>query len=90
MLGENGLDDGGLGDGFAGLGGRFSLFLLRLVVVDVELEDVFVFDGVSDGVLVQLLLEDVFCFQVAGFLAVDFTVSGVCFEDGSAGEAEEL
>ena len=57
MLVEDGLDDGLLGERLAGLEG--SVLSFGLVVVDVEAQDVPVFDGVGDGVGVQLLLEEV-------------------------------
>ena len=61
-----------------------------LVVVDVEAQDVAVFDGVGDGVGVQFLLEEVFGGPVASLLAFDLLIAGVLLEDGRAGEAEEL
>ncbi len=54
VLGEDGLDDGGLGNCFARLGG---ILCIGLVVIDVEAQDVAVFDGVRDRVGVQFLLE---------------------------------
>ena len=51
VLGEDGLDDGLLGERLAGLGGVLAF---GLVVVDVEAQDVPVLDGVGDGVGVQL------------------------------------
>ena len=56
VLGEDGFDDGLLGERFARLG---QLFAFRLEVIDVEAQDVCVLDGVGDGVFVQLLLEEV-------------------------------
>ncbi len=56
MLGEDGLDDGLLGERLARLG---QVLALGLVVVDVEAQDVAVLDGVGDRVGVQLLLEEV-------------------------------
>ena len=50
MLGEDGIDDGALGEGLAGLG---RVFAVGLEVVHVEAQDVPVFDGVGDGVFVQ-------------------------------------
>ena len=87
---EDGFDDGLLGDGLAGHRGGFPLFHLGFEVIDVELEHIAVFDGVSDGVFVQLLLEDVFGGPVAGDCAVDLLNGGILLEDGGAGEAEEL
>ena len=56
VLGEDGIDDGALGERLARLG---RLLAVGLVVVDVEAQDVAVFDGVGDGVGVQFLLEEV-------------------------------
>ena len=56
VLGEDGLDDGLLGERFARLG---RVLAFGLEVVDVEAEDVAVLDGVGDGVGVKLLLEEV-------------------------------
>ena len=56
VLGEDGLDDGLLGERLAWLG---HVLAFRLVVIDVEAQDVAVLDGVGDGVGVQLLLEEV-------------------------------
>jgi hypothetical protein len=47
VLGENGFDDGALGEDLAGLG---LLLALGFVVIDMEAQDVAVFDGVGDGV----------------------------------------
>lgn len=66
------------------------LVLRLLVVVHVELQDVPVFDGVIDGVGVQLTLEDVFRGLVAGFLAFDLNVAGVLVEDRCSGKPEQL
>jgi hypothetical protein len=55
VLGEDGLDDGLLRDGLAGLR---RVVPLGLEVIDVEAQDVPVLDGVGDGVGVELLLED--------------------------------
>ena len=56
MLGEDGVDDGLLGERLAGLEGVLAV---GLEVVDVEAQDVAVLDGVGDGVVVQRLLEEV-------------------------------
>ena len=87
VLFQDGLDDGALGEGFAGLGqcvaGRFE-------VVHMEAEDVPVFDGVGDGVGVELLLEKLDGGLHGGLLVLDFHAAGVFLKDGRAGEAEEL
>ena len=90
VLIEDGLDDGALGEGFAGLRKWGVLVGLRLVVIDVELEHVLVLNGVGDCIFVQLLLEDVLGGLVGGDVAIDLASGGVFLKDGSAGEAEEL
>ena len=60
------------------------------VVVDVEAQDVAVFDGVGDGVGVELLLEDVVGGLERGLLAFDLLIGGILLEDRRAGEAEKL
>jgi len=87
VLGEDGLDDGAFGEGFAGLG---KLFALGLEVIDVEAQDVRVLDGVGDGVSVELLLEEVHGSPHGGLFVFDPLCGGVLLEDGRAGEAEEL
>ena len=87
VLGQNGFDDGFLGQRLARLGHVFSF---GLVIVHVEAQDVAVFDGVGDGVGVQLLLEDVLRGFVRRLLAFDLLVAGVLVEDRRAGEAEQL
>ena len=87
VLGQDGLDHLSLGKGLAGLGLMVSL---GLVVIDMEAQDVAVFDGVGDGVLVQAALEQVVGGAVAGLLAFDLLIRGVLLEDGRAGEAEHL
>ena len=90
VLGKDGLDDGAFGDGFAGLGQCFACFLLGLEVIDVELEDVLILDGVGDGVGVEFLLEKIRSGLVGGLLPLDLERAGVLLKDGRAGEAEEL
>jgi hypothetical protein len=72
-----------------GLGGVL-LATFRLVVIDMEAQDVAVFDGVGDGVGVQLLLEDVGRSLVGRLLAFDLLIAGVLLEDRRAGKAEQL
>ncbi len=55
-----------------------------------EAQDVAVFDGVGDGVLMQAALEQVVRGAVAGLLAFDLLIAGVLFEDRRASEAEQL
>lgn len=54
VLGEDGFDHLRLGQSLARLGRILSF---RLVVVDMEAQDVAVFDGVGNGVLVSALVE---------------------------------
>jgi hypothetical protein len=56
----------------------------------VEAQDVTVFDGVGDRVLVQTLLEEVLGGLERGNLALNLPDGGIGREDGRAGEAEEL
>jgi len=56
VLGQNRLNNGFLGQRLARLG---FVFAFGLVIVNMEAQDVAVFDSVGDGVDVQLLLEDV-------------------------------
>ena len=53
-------------------------------------EDVPVLDGVGDGVGVETFLEEVFRGLHRGLGILDLLLGGVFFEDGCAGEAEEL
>ena len=87
VLGEDGLDDLLFGQRLAGLG---WLLALGLEVVHMKLEDVAVFNGVGDGVLVQAALEQVVCRAVAGLLTFNLLIAGVLLEDGRAGEAKQL
>lgn len=86
VLGEDGIDDGTFGERPI----RFDLRTVGLVVIDVETQDVAVFDGVGDGVGVQFLLEEVLRGSKCLDIAFDALVAGILFEDGRAGEAEEL
>ena len=78
-----------LDNGLAGR--RYNVALIfSVVVVDMELENVFVINGIGDGVLMELLLEDVFCGDVGGCGTVNFCVVAVVFEDWRSGETEHL
>lgn len=87
VLGEDGFDDGFLGDGFAGLG---WVFAVGLEVVDVEAQDVSVLDGVGDGVGVELLLEQVRRSAHGGLGILDLLQGCIGIKDGCARKAEEL
>lgn len=54
MLGEDGINDGALGQGFTGFG---WVLPVGLVVVDVKLQDIAIIDSIADGVFVQRLLK---------------------------------
>jgi len=56
----------------------------------VEAQDVAVFDGVGDGVLVQAALEQIVGGAVAGLLAFDLLDACVLLENRCAGKAEQL
>ena len=85
MLAQDRLDDGPFGQR-SGQG----LLGVRLEVVHMKLQHVTVFDGVGDGVGVQLLPEDVPGGHVRGFLAVHLHVARVLAENRRAGKAEQL
>ena len=87
VLGQNGLDDLFLFQCLAGLG---QFFAFRFKVIDMEAQNVAVFDGVGDGIGVELLLEEVFRGLIRGLLIFDLLVAGVLLKDGRAGETEEL
>jgi len=87
VLGEDGIDDGAFGEGFAGLG---RVFAVGLEVIHVEAKHIFVFDGMGDGVGVELALEKVLRGFKRGNIAVDLPGGGVLFKDRRAGKAEEL
>ena len=86
VLGEDGVDDGALGEGLAGLDG----LAVGLEVVDVEAEDVAVLDRVGDRVFVQRVLKKVFGGLEGLDAAFDALGRGVGLEDRRAGEPEEL
>ena len=85
VLGENGVDDGALGKRFAGFG---RVLAVGLVVIDVKTQDVFVFDGVGDGVFVQRFLKEVFGGLESLDIAFDALGTGVFVEDRRVGKAE--
>ena len=63
---------------------------LGLVIIDMEAQHIAIFDGVGDGVGVQLLLKDVLGGFIRRRLAFDLLIAGVFVEDRRAGEAEQL
>ncbi len=86
---KDGFDDGFFCQRFTGLGPVFAFGLaFSFVVVDVEAKDVVVFDGVRDGVGVQLLLEDLFRGFTGGLLPFNLLIGGIFRKDGGAGKAE--
>ena len=63
---------------------------LGLEVVHMKAQDVAVFNGVGDGVLVQAALKNVVCGAQAGLLAFDLAIARVFLEYGCACKAKEL
>ena len=87
MFLEDGFDNGFPGQCFA----RLELvFAFRLKIVDMEAQDIVVFNGVRNGVGVQLLLKNVFRGFPGGLLPFNLLISGIFRKDRRAGEAEEL
>jgi hypothetical protein len=87
VLVEDGLGDRLLRESLAGLERRG---LLGLVVIDVEAEDVPILDRVSDGVGVELFLEEALGRSKGGNVSLDLLDGRVVLKDRSASEAEEL
>jgi len=81
------VDDGAFSERFAGHG---QVFAVWLEVIDVEAKDIFVFDGVGDGVGVEFALEEVLRGAERGDIPIDLSDGGVFGEDRRAGKAEEL
>jgi hypothetical protein len=84
---KDGFNDGFFGHGFTGLGLALAF---GFEIVDVEAQDIVVFDGVGDGVGVQLLLEDLFRGFPGSLLPFNLLITGVFWKDGGAGKAGEL
>ena len=87
VLGQYGFDHGLLGQGLAGLGWVFSF---GLVVVHMKAQHVGVFNGVGDGVGVQLFLKQVFRGLHGSLLVLDLRAAGVGLKNGRAGKAKQL
>ena len=87
MLGKNSVNDCFLGQCLAGFG---YVFTLGLEVVHMKAQHVGVFNGVGDGVGVQLLLKNVFGGAQAGLLVLNLGTAGVVFKNGRARKAEQL
>jgi hypothetical protein len=87
VLVEDGVDDRLLGERLAGLEGRG---VLGLVVIDVEAEDIPIFDRVSDSVGVELFLKEVLGGSKRGDVSLDLLDGRVVLKDRGAREAEEL
>ncbi len=85
MLVQNGLNDGLFGHRFPLL--RF-VRALRLVIVDVKAQDIFIINGMGDGIGVQPPLKEVNSRSVGCFLPLDLTIDRVVFKDRCAGEAK--
>src|SRR5450759_2578748 len=87
VFGQYGFHHGLLGDGFTTFG--FS-FTFALKIVDMKTQHISVFNGVSDGVHMQLFLKYVCCGFIRCQLSLDHLVSGVVFKDGGTGKTKEL
>ena len=82
----------GVHDGAAALvrAGARAMLALRAEIIHMEAEDVAVFDGVGDGVGMELAVENVFRGSETALLALGLPVLGVFLINGRAGEAEKL
>ena len=87
MLGQDRFNNGAFRQRFTGL--RW-LLALGLVVVHMKAQDVQVFDGVGDGVGVELLLEDVFGSPIGRLFSLDLLVTRVLLKDGGTRKTKEL
>ena len=87
VFGQDGFDDRPFGQSFAGFG---RIFAFGLEVVHMEAQHVGVFNGVGDGVGVELLLEQVFGRSELPFFTLELLGRGVRLEDGRAGKAKDL
>ena len=87
MFVEDGLGDSRLGERLIGFEDRG---VLGLVVIDVEAEDIPIFDRVSDSVGVELFLKEVLGGSKRGDVSLDLLDGRVVLKDRGAREAEEL
>ena len=87
VFGQDGFDHGFLGQSLPGLG---HVFAFGLEVVHMKTQHVGVFNGVGDGVGVQLFFKQVFGGFEAGLFVHDLRAAGVVFKDGGAGKAKQL
>ena len=87
VLIEDSLGDRLLGENLAGLEGSG---VLGFVIIDVETEDVPILDRVSDGVGVELFLEEVLGGSKGGDVSLDLLDGRVVLKNRGASEAEEL
>ena len=85
MFFQDRFNHGLLGDCFTGLE---LCFPFEFEIVDVKTQHVAIFNGVGDGVVVQLLLENIFCGFVGCLRAVDFFVGCVFVKNWCAGKSK--
>jgi hypothetical protein len=62
----------------------------RLVVINVEAQDITVVDSVGDGVGVQFPLKDVGSGLEGGLLTINLLIGGILLKNWRAGETEKL
>ncbi len=87
VLVENGLNDGTL---VARLAWWRQSVAFRPKIVHMEAEDVLVFDGMGDGVAVQLALKDIGGGTERSLVVLDLHAGGIFLKNRCAGKAEEL
>jgi hypothetical protein len=61
---------------------------LRLEIVDMKTQYVFIFNSVRNGIGVQLFLKNVFGGYIRANCSVNFFVSSIFIKNGSAGKPE--
>ena len=78
-----------------GIGNRRFMFpaayrniCLRLEIVDVETQNVSIFDGMSNGVGMQLLLKNIFGSYIRANCSVNLLIRGIFVENGCSGKSE--
>ena len=87
VFGQDGLNHRALGQRLAGFG---WVFAFRFEVVHVKAQHVGVFNGVGDGVGVELFLEEVFCGTELSLFTLVLFGGGVGFKNGRTGKTEQL
>ncbi len=66
------------------------MLALRLVIVHMKAQHIMIFDGVRNGIGVQLPLEEVFCGFVGSLLTFDLLIDRVFLKDRCARKTKEL